>query len=284
MYGRVHLRGLIVEVDLIACGPHELLRTRELCVYLPHVFGKDAAVRVHEHRGRRDVAGGGQPIERQPVHPRHFGHLVLPRRDRAAIGPAVVVEREVHAGAIVAVLIGRHHGHVACTRVAVERSTRAIEAHRHARSISVERSDRIRVVVPAGDADEGPYRDTAGQRAQCVLRARTDGEAPDTCRIDKRQRLEEPRRGFDVADLSGRDLRLPRFATALAETGEVEDEGGIAGLCEPARVGCGHLFFHGQPRSHGDDGGLPLLQRRGVAEEAANERGAVTVKHDRKFK
>ena len=74
-------------------------------------------------------------------------------------------------------------------------------------------------MVPAGDADEGPYRDTAGQRAQCVLRARTDGEAPDTCRIDKRQRLEEPRRGFDVADLSGRDLGLPRFATALAETG-----------------------------------------------------------------
>jgi len=29
------------------------------CKYLPHVFGKDAAVRVHEHRGGRDVAGGG---------------------------------------------------------------------------------------------------------------------------------------------------------------------------------------------------------------------------------
>ena len=83
--------------------------------------------------------------------------------------------------------------------------------------------------------------------------------------------------------LLGRDLGLPRFATALAETREVEDEGGIAGLGQPARIGCGHLFFHGQPRSHGDDGGLPLLQRRGVAEEAANERSAVTVKHDREF-
>lgn len=29
-------------------------------------------------------------------------------------------------------------------------------------------------------------------------------------------------------------------------------------------------------RIHGDDGGLPLVQRRGVAEEAANDRSAVT--------
>src|SRR6187551_3052928 len=52
VYGRIDLRGLIVEIDLIACSPHELLRARELFVYLTHVFGKDAAVRVHEHRWR----------------------------------------------------------------------------------------------------------------------------------------------------------------------------------------------------------------------------------------
>lgn len=106
----VDLLWLIVEIDLRTGRPDELLRSLDSGVHLFHVVREHAVVRVHEQRGCRHVLSSGETIEREPVESRHLCHLVPPRRHRAAVRSCVVIQVEVHTGALIAIGIGgREH-------------------------------------------------------------------------------------------------------------------------------------------------------------------------------
>ena len=189
----------------------------------------------------------------------------------------------MHAGAVVPRLVGRHDQRLARRGVALERQARPLDPLRDTGVSAVERRHRRGIVEPAGDAGPRANRRALGERRERVLRAGADRHRTDAIAVDEREAAEERRRGPDVRDLAGRDLRLTRLTLAGAEAGEVEHEGGVAGVGEPAGVGRRHLLLHREPGADDDHDWPPLVERRRGTEEAAGERHTLTGEDDRSF-
>jgi hypothetical protein len=137
-------------------------------------------------------------------------------------------------------------------------------------------------VIPAGDADERVDARAARQRRERILRAGTHRHAADRAAADTGQARKEIRGRHDIGDLARRHLELARRTAALAETREVEAEGGVAERGETLRVHLGHLFLHREPGADDDHGGLRVDEVVDIAMEHRGERRALAREYERR--
>jgi hypothetical protein len=78
-----------------------------------------------------------------------------------------------------------------------------------------------------------------------------------------------------------RHFSLPGFAAALAETREIEREGGVAAFGESQRIDLRHLLLDRQPRACDENARLPCVETLGVPKQLPDEPDVAAEKRQR---